>query len=111
MLAYDFLHVDCLRGARSQATENSIPGSDIHGGVGLSHRCFMQALMRTVPVIAAGELSQHLTQMPLAQDQDQDVIKALEPRLRTDDPADRSPTSTTQEARVAAVIVVPFTVR
>jgi hypothetical protein len=35
----------------------------------------LQALMRAVPVMLAGELSQYLAQMPLTQDQD--VVQAL----------------------------------
>jgi hypothetical protein len=63
-----------------QAAENLLtldPGGNIHGAAGLSRRFLLSALMRAMPVVVAGVLSQNLAQMPLAEDQD--VIRALAP--------------------------------
>jgi hypothetical protein len=45
-------------------------GGDIDGAAGLALRRFLlQTLVRTVPVIVPGVHSQHLSQVPLAEDQ------------------------------------------
>jgi hypothetical protein len=59
------------------------PGSDIHCMAGPARRCMLQALMGTMAVIVAGELGQHLAEMPFAEDQQ--VIQAL-PLERTHEP-------------------------
>jgi hypothetical protein len=46
------------------------PGSDVDGAAGLAGRFLLQALMRTMIVIVAGELGQERTEMPFAEDQD-----------------------------------------
>ena len=53
-----------------QAAEDLLtpdPGSDIHGAAGLSRRALLQALMRTMPAIAADVPGQDLAQTPLAE--------------------------------------------
>ena len=46
------------------------PGGDIDGVAGRAHRGFLlQAMVRTVPVIVPGVLSQDLAQMPLTDNQ------------------------------------------
>lgn len=44
-------------------------GGDIDGAAGLPRRSLLQALMRPMPVIVAGELGHHLAEMPFAEDQ------------------------------------------
>lgn len=51
------------------------PGSDIDGADGLPRRFLLQARVRPMSVIVAGELGQGLTEMPLAEDQH--VIQSL----------------------------------
>jgi hypothetical protein len=53
------------------------PGGDIHCVAGSARRCLLQALVGTMAVIVAGELGQHLAEMPFAEDQQ--VIQALPP--------------------------------
>ena len=55
------------------------PGSDIDGVAGLALRRFpLQTLVRTVPALVPGVLSQHLSQVLLAEDQH--VVGALAPQ-------------------------------
>ena len=65
-----------------QAAENLPaldPGSNIDGAAGLAQRRFLvQALVRSMSVIVAGELGQDVTEMPLAEDQH--VVQALAPQ-------------------------------
>ena len=51
------------------------PGRDVDRVSGLPRRFLLRALMRTVTVIVAGELGQHLAEMPLAEDQH--MVQAL----------------------------------
>jgi hypothetical protein len=55
------------------------PGGDVDGVAGLAlWRFLMQTLVRTVPVVVPGVLSQHHSQVPLAEDQH--VVEALAPQ-------------------------------
>lgn len=53
------------------------PGRDVHGPAGPLRWFLPKALMQTMPVVVVSELSQDLTQMPLAEDQQ--VIEGLGP--------------------------------
>ena len=69
-----------------QATEDLPaldPGSDVNGAAGMPRRFLLQALVRAMSVVVAGELGQDLAEMLLAEDQD--VIEALAAK-RADEP-------------------------
>jgi len=61
-----------------QAAEDLLPldpGGDIDGSAGPPRRFLLQALVRPMPVIVAGELGYYLAEMPFAEDQH--MIQAL----------------------------------
>jgi hypothetical protein len=64
------------------------PGGDINGMAGLALRFLLQTLVRTVPILVPGVLSQHLSQV-LAEDQH--VVEALAPQCPRTAPRRTSP--------------------